>query len=72
MREFILVISMWGFNGMEWEYIGNQYVNQNMMTKSQCEALIADGQWESFRTNEFYDIQFDCFKQSQIENRNED
>ena len=61
MKEFLLVISMWGFNGVEWEYIGNQYVNQNPMTKRQCEALIAEGQWKGFHSNAYYDIQFNCF-----------
>ncbi len=68
MKEFLLVISMWGFNGTEWEYIGNQYVNQNLMTKSQCEALIEEGQWKSFHSNEYYDIQFNCFHKNETLN----
>ena len=61
MKEFLLVISMWGHNGAEWEYIGNQFINQNLMTQRQCNKLIAEGQWESHSTNEYYDIQFHCF-----------
>lgn len=60
-KEFLLVISMWGNTGTEWVYIGNQYVNNNLMTKSQCESIIDDSQWSKNRTNEYYDIQFDCF-----------
>jgi len=62
MKTFVLVISMWGFNGSEWVYMGNQFVNNNPMSKSQCEALIADDQWTRHIENEYYSIQFDCFE----------
>mgnify|MGYP003315022330 CR=1 FL=1 len=62
MKTFVLVISMWGFNGSEWVYMGNQFVNNNPMSKSQCEALIVDDQWTRHIENEYYDIQFDCFE----------
>lgn len=62
MKVFVLVISLWGFNGVEWVYVGNQYVNNNPMTESQCKALIEDTQWTKHIENEFYDLQFDCFK----------
>ena len=59
---FVLVISMWGLTAQgEWTYIGNQYVNNNPMPLENCEALIADNQWSDHRTNEYNDIQFDCF-----------
>jgi len=45
MKEFMLVISMWGNTGTEWEYIGNQMVLQQPMTEAQCEYMIQDDQW---------------------------
>ena len=61
MKEFLLVISMWGNNGMEWQYIGNQYIMQELFTKEQCETIVAKKNWRSILQNEYYAIQFDCF-----------
>ena len=61
MKEFLLVLSMWGNTGTEWVYMGNQYVNNNLMTMEQCEFLISEDQWTKWTENEYYKIQFDCF-----------
>tara|TARA_B100000941_G_scaffold251553_1_gene198285 strand:- start:973 stop:1197 length:225 start_codon:yes stop_codon:yes gene_type:complete len=61
MKEFLLVLSMWGNTGTEWVYMGNQYVNNNLMTMQQCEFLISEDQWTKWTENEYYKIQFDCF-----------
>ncbi len=61
MKEFVLVISMWGNNGTAWEYIGNQYVMQEKFTKAQCEVLVDNSNWQKFTANEYYRLQFDCF-----------
>lgn len=61
MEVFLLVISMWGNDGKDWVFIGNQYINNNLMTKEQCEAIASDLSWSEYRENEYYDIQFDCF-----------
>ena len=45
MKEFVLVISMWGNNGVAWEYIGNQYVMQEKFTQPQCEVLVNNANW---------------------------
>ena len=57
----VLVITMWGqtANG-QWEYIGNQYVNQNPMTLVECSDVIAPKNWKSFETNGYYKIQLAC------------
>ena len=34
---YVLVISMWGNTGQNWQYIGNQIVLQQPMTLDQCE-----------------------------------
>ena len=61
MEVFLLVISMWGNDGKNWVFIGNQYVNNNLMTQEQCEAIASDSSWSKHRENQYYYIQFDCF-----------
>ena len=61
MKEFLLVISMWGNNGMTWQYIGNQYIMQELFTKEQCQSIADKKNWESVIKNQYYAIQFDCF-----------
>ena len=48
-KVFVLVISMWGNNGTDWEYIGNQMVLQQDMTKSQCEYMVKEDMWKVYR-----------------------
>ena len=54
MKEFVLVISMWGNNGTTWEYIGNQYVMNEKFTEAQCEILVDNSNWKKHIINEFY------------------
>ena len=61
MKEFVLVISMWGNNGTAWEYIGNQYVMSEKFTEAQCEILVDNSNWKKHIINEYYKLQFDCF-----------
>ncbi len=61
MKEFVLVISMWGNNGTAWEYIGNQYVMKEKFTQPQCEILVHNSNWQKHMSNEYYRLQFDCF-----------
>lgn len=58
MNIFILVISIWGYTGTEWEYIGNQAVYQKPMTRVECKSVINN--WKKFEDNEFYRISLDC------------
>ena len=30
-----MIMSLWGYDGTEWVYVGNQYVNQEPMTKEE-------------------------------------
>ena len=40
MKVFLLVISLWGFNGDGWVYTGNQLVLQQKFNElSECEEL---------------------------------
>ena len=59
MKVFVVVISMWGNNGTDWEYIGNQYIMQETFTQEQCTKIIDN--WRSHKENEYYRLQFDCF-----------
>ena len=60
MKSFLVIISMWGFNGYAGVYIGNQYVMQELFTLQQCERIIDLNGWEAFEENENYKIQLDC------------
>lgn len=57
---YLLVISMWGHNGMDWMYMGNQIVLQQAMTEAQCEYLINENMWQAFYSNEFYKMTVQC------------
>lgn len=58
----ILVITMWGKTASgEWAYIGNQYVQQQPMTLTECSEFIAPENWKKFEDNEYYKIQLSCY-----------
>jgi hypothetical protein len=61
MKEFLLVISMWGNTGTEWEYIGNQIVLQEPMTEKQCQYIIQDSKWAQHYENEYYKMVVQCY-----------
>tara|TARA_Y100001937_G_scaffold81139_1_gene109761 strand:+ start:252 stop:458 length:207 start_codon:yes stop_codon:yes gene_type:complete len=65
MKAFVLVVSIWGNNGTDWVYTGNQYVMQEMFTKEQCMSMADSSNWNKFRNNPYYDIQFDCFNKEE-------
>ena len=58
---FIMVISMWGFDGSDWQYIGNQIALQQPMTQAQCEYLIDEDMWKATYQNEYYRMMAHCF-----------
>ena len=53
---FIMIISMWGFDGYECQYIGNHAALQQPMTDSQCEYLIDEDMWEITYHNQYYKL----------------
>ena len=57
-KIFVLVISVWGFTGDEWQYIGNQIVLNKDMTETQCEAM-ADN-WTRWEDNEYFTFSIEC------------
>ena len=61
MKEFLMVISMWGQTAVgNWEYIGNQYVYNIPITQKVCEEKISRKSWSVHQNNGYYRLQFDC------------
>ena len=60
-KEFILVISMWGFDGYEWQYIGNQVALQHPFTEAQGVHLIDENMWRATYHNQYYKMVAHCF-----------
>ncbi|MBL97896.1 MAG: hypothetical protein CMF52_08775 [Legionellales bacterium] len=60
-KMFILVISMWGNTGTEWEYIGNQMSLQIPMTLEQCSRMADESTWATTYNNEYYIMLPQCY-----------
>lgn len=60
MKIYLLLISVWGYNGTQWEYTGNQYVMKEYFTFEECQKLINEDNWKRHENNLFYTMQFDC------------
>ena len=60
MKTFLLIMSLWGYDGTEWVYVGNQYVNQEPMTKEECLQKINN--WVKYENNEYYRLSIECKK----------
>ena len=58
MKTFLLIMSLWGYDGTEWVYVGNQYVNQEPMTKEEC--LQEANNWVKYEDNEYYRLSIEC------------
>lgn len=56
---------MWGSNGSEWVYMGNQYVMKELFTLKQCKEIINPDNWKNHETNRYYKIQLDCKKKGE-------
>ena len=61
MKVFILVISLWGFNGDAWIYTGNQLVLQQKIDKlSECEQL--GRKFLKFDMNKYFTFKVQCIE----------
>ena len=58
---FVLVISLWGFDGNEWVYVGNQIVLNEPMIKEECMEIRENWSWHE--QNEFYRFSIECHEQ---------
>ena len=59
MKEFIMVIGMWGWDGTQNHYIG-QISLQQPMTENQCEYMIDKSMWAHSYDNENYHLTAHC------------
>ncbi len=57
---FVLVISMWGYDGNNWKYIGNQIVLNQPMSIEVCTAIRENWTWHEL--NEYYRFSIECHK----------
>jgi len=60
MKEWIMVISMWGSDGVTDHYIG-QLALQEPMTEKQCEYMLRDDKWAASYKNDHYSMQVHCY-----------
>tara|TARA_R110000824_G_scaffold7512_5_gene33938 strand:- start:490 stop:711 length:222 start_codon:yes stop_codon:yes gene_type:complete len=60
LREYILVISMWGSDGSTDHYIG-QMALQQPMTEKQCLWMLEDKRWSAAYDNSHYTMAMHCF-----------
>ena len=61
MKVFLLVISLWGFNGEGWVYTGNQLVLQQKFNKlSECEQL--GRKFLKFDMNKYFTFKVQCIE----------
>ena len=61
--SYLMVITMWGFTGKDWQFIGNEIVLQQAMTQAQCEFLISEEMWKANYQNEDYLLMAHCLPQ---------
>ena len=59
-KLFVLVVTLWGNNGTDWIYIGNQYVLNDPMPIEKCNEMADLDNWSWWETNEYYTIQLNC------------
>ena len=61
MKVFLLVISLWGYNGSSWVYTGNQLVLQEKFFELQeCEDL--GRKFMKFEMNKYYTYKVQCIE----------
>ena len=59
---YVLIISLWGFTGVECVYVGNQIVYNEPMTKQECETMANN--WNKYELNEFYRMSIECHEKA--------
>jgi len=61
-KLFILVVSLWGYTGTEWVYVGNQMSLIEPMTLEVCEDTAE--KFIKFEDNEYYRFSVECVEHS--------
>ena len=61
MKVFLLVVSLWGFNGDNWVYTGNQMVLQEKSETLQvCQEF--GRQFMKFEMNKYFTFKVQCIE----------
>ena len=61
MKVFLLVVSLWGFNGNNWVYTGNQMVLQEKFETLQvCQEF--GRQFMKFEMNKYFTFKVQCIE----------
>ena len=61
MKVFLLVVSLWGYNGTSWVYTGNQMVLQdNFETLKSCEDFGRG--FMKFEMNKYFTFKVQCIE----------
>ncbi len=60
IKVFVLVVSLWGYNGTDWVYTGNQMVLQHEMNKEECEEL--GRKFMKFEMNKYFSFKVQCIE----------
>mgnify|MGYP003119685320 FL=1 len=61
MKIFILVVSLWGYNGSTWVYTGNQLILQEKFNSlEQCEKL--GRRFMKFELNKYFTFKVQCIQ----------
>ena len=61
MKVFVIVISLWGFNGDNWVYTGNQLVLQKKFNDLvKCEEL--GRSFMKFEMNKYFTFKVQCIE----------
>ena len=60
-KVFLLVVSLWGFNGSDWVYTGNQMVLQDKFeTLESCEDF--GRSFMKFEMNKYFTFKVQCIE----------
>ena len=57
-KLFVLVVSLWGYNGSDWVYVGNQMSYKQPMSEEACEYII--DQFVKYEDNTYYRFSLEC------------
>ena len=61
MKVFLLVVSLWGYNGTSWVYTGNQMVLQdNFETLESCEDF--GREFMKFEMKKYFTFKVQCIE----------
>ena len=61
VKVFLLVVSLWGYNGTSWVYTGNQMVlQQKFLDKEACETM--GRSFMKFEMNKYFTFKVQCIE----------